>query len=153
MKKYRVLILAVILILAGGFYTSFSGGKTGAVLPPEVRDHPLFEHYSANFDYKALTGVVADLNDDGLDDLLVVFSYDKDSNKMVALLGGDEPVISQIEPAPLENIMIELKDINNEPPIEFILSGSKGTYVGYGIYYIEEGRIVNMFDSNMEDCC
>jgi len=153
MKKYRVLIAAVVLLLAGGLYTSIYGDENKAVLSAEVQAHPLFEYYSTNFKYLPLTGVITDLNDDGLDDLLIVFSYDKESNKIMAVLGGDEPLISQMEPAPLENIRIELKDINKEPPIEFILSGSKGTYVGYGIYYVKEGQIVNMFDSNMEDCC
>lgn len=153
MKKYRALLIIAVLLVAGGLYTVFNEEQAAVSMPAEVLDHPLFDYYTANFDYKPLTGVVTDLNDDGLDDLLIVFSYDKESNKIIAILDGDDPVITPMEPAPLENITIELKDINKEPPIEFILSGSKGSHVGYGIYYIEDGQIVNMFDSNMEDCC
>lgn len=135
-------------------YTVFNGNEAAASLPTEVSNHPLYEYYKANFgNYKPLAGAVADLNNDGVDDLLIAFSYDEESNKMIAILGGDRPLITPMAAAPLEDIMIEIKNVDKKPPNEFVISGSKGGQVGYGIYYIKNGKIVNMFDNNMADCC
>jgi len=37
-------------------------------------------------------------------------------------------------PAPVSNQVITFKDIDDKPPLEFIVQGMKGANVGYAIY-------------------
>ena len=89
------------------------------------------------------------------DDLLIVYYVDPESNKIVGLLSQPDSsvAITQSEPAPIENALIEFKDIDKTPPMEFILSGNKGSYVGYGVFRIVDDMIFNLFGSDMDDCC
>ena len=43
-------------------------------------------------------------------------------------------MISGSSRAPVENQSIKLKDIDNKPPLEIIVSGSKRGKYGYGYY-------------------
>ena len=56
-------------------------------------------------------------------------------------------------PAPVSDQTIELKDIDEEPPMEFIVQGRKGAKVGFAIFRIEDGELVDLFGEGMEDCC
>ena len=149
-KRGKWLLGALLLVAVIFSYPYFNQGMK---LPDEVKAHPLYAVYEANFEQTPLMGAVTDLNDDGQEDILVVFSYDKERNKIIAILAGDTPHITKMEPAPLEHVVIEFKDIDKKPPTEFILSGSKGSYVGYGIYRIQDEEIFNIFSADMEDCC
>ena len=122
-------------------------------LSDEVRQHPLFSVYEEHYDNKALMGGICDLNSDGLDDIIVVFSVDKDQNQCVVILAGDPPIITPPERAPLEDVTIEFKDIDQTPPMEFILAGSKSGNIGYAICRIKEDVIYSLFDADMDHCC
>lgn len=43
--------------------------------------------------------------------------------------------------------------MDREPPLEFVLTGEKDGEVGYAIYRIIDGELINLFGENMEDCC
>lgn len=151
-KKWIGWLLCGAIVFCGALiYNQYNGLQ--AELPEEVRAHHLFSVFEERFEYRPVMGAAKDLDGDGKEDLLVVFSYTKDSNKIVAILDGDEPVVTEMEPAPLENVTIEFKDIDKTPPVEFILSGSKGSNFGYGIYRIQDEAIFNIFGADMEDCC
>ena len=49
--------------------------------------------------------------------------------------------------------MIQLRDIDKKPPMEFIVQGAKGSKMGFAVFRIEENRLVDLFGEGMEDCC
>jgi hypothetical protein len=118
-------------------------------------DHPLYPAYLEACEGKeALLTSAMDFNNDGIEDLIVIFRENRKANKMIALWrSGTDISISGPMPAPLENCMIEWKDINKEPPIEMLLSGSKGAAVGYAVYRFENNAFINLFGDGMEECC
>ena len=118
-------------------------------------DHVLYKHFSASYEDKTplLTGV-NDINNDGREDLIVIYQDTADTNKMVAIWEEEGNVItSEPTPAPQENYRLEWRDIDKKPPTELVVSGSKGVNVGYAIYRWENGDFLNLFGDGMEDCC
>ena len=150
-KKRIALILLCLLCIAG------CGGESReeeTIISIDTQ-HVLYEHFLAAYgDRKPLLAEVNDINNDGLEDLIVIYQDTATTNKMIALWEeGGEVIISEPTPAPVENYRIEWRDIDDKEPIELIVSGSKGVNVGYAIYRWENGKFVNLFGDGMEDCC
>ena len=57
------------------------------------------------------------------------------------------------ERAPVGNQKIEFRDIDEKAPAELIISGSKGTEVGYAVYRLNETGLENLFGEGMDKCC
>jgi hypothetical protein len=96
----------------------------------------------------------ADLDNDAQEDMIVIYRITKDRNEMcVVLHQGANFIESNSVPAPVSDQMIQFKNIDNKPPLEFILQGRKGSKVGYAIFRIEDGRVADLFGQGMEDCC
>ncbi|NLW91712.1 MAG: hypothetical protein GXY34_08945 [Syntrophomonadaceae bacterium] len=144
------------------FLTGCSGGAPKeATAPGEeepvamATDHRLYKHFLAAYGEKTplLTGV-NDINDDGQEDLIVIYQDTPDTNKMIAIWEQNgEMIVSKPTPAPVENYRIEWRDIDNKAPIELVVSGSKGVNIGYAIYRWENGNLINLFGEGMEKCC
>lgn len=96
----------------------------------------------------------ADLNDDNTEDLVVIFIESKETNSMLAVLdlSGSYQYTNQV-PAPVSNQVIQFKDIDQKPPLEFIVQGMKGANVGYAIYRVEGTKLEDLFGEGMKDCC
>ncbi len=96
----------------------------------------------------------ADLDNDGREDLIVIFSVEKGKNMMSVI---HYQVVDLVEtntvPAPVSDQMIQFRNIDKKPPLEFILQGRKGARVGYAIFRIEDGKLADLFGEEMEDCC
>ncbi len=71
----------------------------------------------------------------------------------VILNAGGTYTITNDVPAPVSNQIITFKDIDEKLPMEFIVQGMKGTKIGYAVYRIEQGKLVDLFGEGMEDCC
>ncbi len=96
----------------------------------------------------------ADLDNDGMEDLIVIYQIAKDQNEMCVILHhGEGFVESNSVPAPVSDQLIQFKDIDNKPPLEFIVQGRKGSKVGYAIFRFEDGKLADLFGQGMEDCC
>lgn len=96
----------------------------------------------------------ADLNNDAQEDMVVIYQITKDRNEMCVLLHyGEDFIESNSVPAPVSDQMIQFKNIDNKPPLEFILQGRKGSKVGYAIFRIEDGKLADLFGEGMADCC
>ncbi len=96
----------------------------------------------------------ADLDDDGATDAVLVFRDAEERFRTVVLLDSEgEATPTEQFKAPVERQSIEVRDIDGEPPTEFVVRGWKGSTVGYAIYRIEDGALVDVFGSNMADCC
>lgn len=95
-----------------------------------------------------------DLNGDGRDDLIVMYRLSGDKNMMRVILDlGDGFLATNEVPAPIEDQIIQFRDIDKKPPMEFIVQGSKGSKSGFAVFRIENHRLVDLFGEGMEDCC
>lgn len=122
---------------------------------PIDEKHELYKYFTSTYEGKKpiVTGV-NDINNDGQQDLIVIYRDTPATNKMIAIWEEEGTVvISEPTPAPVENCRLEWKDIDKKEPIELIVSGSKGVNVGYAIYRWENGEFINVFGEGMEDCC
>ena len=151
LKKRMALVLLCLLCIAG---CGGEGQKEGTVNSADTK-HVLYQHFLASYgDKKPLLTGVNDINNDGLEDLIVIYQDTPTTNKMIAIWQEDgKVVISEPTPAPVENYRIEWRDIDDQDPIELIVSGSKGVNVGYAIYRWENHEFINLFGEGMEDCC
>ena len=151
LKKRMALVLLCLLCIAG---CGGEGQKERTVNNIDTK-HVLYEHFLAAYgDKKPLLTGVNDINNDGLEDLIVIYQDTPTTNKMIAIWQEDgKVVISEPTPAPVENYRIEWRDIDDKDPIELIVSGSKGVNVGYAIYRWENHEFINLFGEGMEDCC
>lgn len=96
----------------------------------------------------------ADLNGDNIEDLVVIYKESEDKNNMLVVLDkkGEYQCTNEV-PAPVSNQVITFKDIDDKPPLEFIVQGMKGANIGYGIYRVEGIRLEDLFGEGMKDCC
>ncbi|MDR9756735.1 MAG: efflux transporter SaoE [Thermoanaerobacterales bacterium] len=152
-KKQQVktmLLLVLPLIFAGcssNHVSTIKPEKT--VLPAQVS-----EWQQKNPQYRIETWAQGDLNDDGRDDAVIIYRVDQGRCQMVVALSINEGYqITEPVRAPVSNQQIQFKDIDEQPPTELIISGMKGSNVGYGIFRIEKGQVIDVFGSNMDLCC
>jgi len=95
-----------------------------------------------------------DLNDDGHEDLLVMYRVSSDKNMMRVILDLGEGFLATNEvPAPHADQLIQFRDIDKKPPMEFIVQGSKGNKTGFAVFRIENNQLVDLFGEGMADCC
>lgn len=95
-----------------------------------------------------------DLNADGRKDLVVMYRIDPDHNMMRVILdfGGTYLETNEV-PAPYTDQVIQFRDIDRKPPMEFIVQGTRGVKMGFAVFRIEENRLVDLFGEGMRDCC
>ena len=96
----------------------------------------------------------ADLDNDGKQDLVVIYRVAKEKNRMCVMRYKASHITeTNSVPAPVADQMIQFRNIDEKPPMEFILQGRKGAKVGYAIFRIEEGLLIDVFGEGMPDCC
>ena len=86
--------------------------------------------------------------------MIVIYQVEAAKNMMRALLDkGDRYEFTNEVPAPVSDQVIEFKDIDEKPPLEFIVQGRKGAKIGFAIFKLVNGRLVDLFGEGMADCC
>lgn len=96
----------------------------------------------------------ADLDNDGKEDLIVIFRVGSGQNQMSVIYRQDGNFMeTNAVPAPVSDQVIQFRDIDEKPPVEFILQGRKGAKVGYAIFRVEDGKLSDLFGEGMQDCC
>lgn len=120
----------------------------------DYKDNKLFIDFKDNHkDAKIIMCEYGDVTNDELKDLIVIYEEDKHIRLIVAIAGKDEIKYTNVVPAPIENQSIKLKNVDEKDQVEFIVSGSKKGVMGYGIFRIENMKIVDIFGEGMESCC
>lgn len=116
---------------------------------------PALSYFSLTHPGKeVIKSAAADLNGDSNEDLVVIYRENEEKNRMVVVLGRQDDYICTNEtPAPVSNQVITFKDIDDKPPLEFIVQGMKGANVGYGIFRVEGDLLEDLFGEGMRDCC
>ncbi len=120
-----------------------------------AEDDPLLQHFAITHPGKeVIICARSDLNGDNTEDLVVIYQESKGKNMMLVVLDfAGEYLCTNEVPAPVSNQQIQLKDIDDKPPMEFIVHGMKGASVGYAIFRVEGTKLEDIFGENMKDCC
>ena len=125
---------------------------------PVPEDHPGLLYYEEQVPGREIIlACEDDLTDDGQADLVVIYHNPEEGRKnwMVALINQGDGIytITEPTPAPIENQTIRFFEMDKEPPLEFVLTGEKDGEIGYAIYRMIDGALINLFGEGMEDCC
>lgn len=103
---------------------------------------------------EALKCAAADLDGDNTEDLVVIYRESGEKNSMLVVLDKKgEYLCTNDVPAPVTNQVITFRDIDDKPPLEFIVQGMKGANIGYAIYRVEGVKLEDLFGEGMKDCC
>lgn len=144
--------LAAALVLGGCGSPAANTAAEGMRLD---ETHPLYGHFTEAYpDKTALLNFAGDCNNDGIEDLTVVYIESASENKMVTVYSAGEGYqISPPLPAPVENCQLQWKDIDEAGQVEMLVSGQKGAKLGFAVMRFENGTWTNLFGEGMEDCC
>ncbi|MEG2338324.1 MAG: Cys-Cys-COOH (seleno)protein SaoC [Clostridium sp.] len=154
MMKYMKLILGISMLVISLTLTSCS---------PKSSEQPKKESMGLSFfkesysDAKIIKHSDGDINSDGKDDTVVIFSHEHEGKKEIAftvILSG-EGGFKKLDHyrAPLDNQNIDIKDTDGDKLNEFVISGSKNGELGIGIYKIEKDKVIDLFGSGSMDAC
>lgn len=149
----------LMMLLAAALLVVSCGEQRGAELSEQSVDRKvggtLLQYFEQTYPGLELIKIArSDLNGDGREDLLVMYRVSDDKNMMRVILALDEGFLATNEvPAPISDQIVKFKDIDEKPPMEFIVQGTKGHKFGFAVFRIEENRLVDLFGEGMEDCC
>ncbi|KAF1084172.1 hypothetical protein SPSYN_02576 [Sporotomaculum syntrophicum] len=156
-RTQLLVILTSLLIFLGCGGCGNQPAENDAVRATEalMRSDALLQHFkSVHPDKEVIVFARADVNNTGNDDRVVIYRDTRDQNMMVVVFDAAGKLqCSNKVPAPATNQMIQFKDIDERPPLEFIASGVKGANYGYAIFRLEAGVLSDLFGEGMEDCC
>lgn len=120
-----------------------------------LHDNVMMQFFSTNHPgLVILKYAQTDLDNDNREDLIVIYRVTNTENRMCVIRHQETGYVeSNSVPAPVSDQTIRFKDIDNKPPMEFIVQGRKGAKVGYAIFRVEAGTLTDLFGEGMEDCC
>jgi hypothetical protein len=147
------LICALLTALA-----SFIGADEAESAVMERTDDPLLAVFEERMpDNPVIYSAAHDLNGDEADDLVVISNIAPEVNRMLVVFARtgetDAPVFTNALPAPVSNQVIQFMDIDETPPMEFIVYGSKGLKTGFAIYRCHGDTVEDLFGDSMHECC
>ncbi|UUV17964.1 Cys-Cys-COOH protein SaoC [Fusobacteria bacterium ZRK30] len=114
--------------------------------------NPLLKVFQSKYSNKVILMKEGDVTNDGIEDLIVIYDISKSEKRMVIVMGRTNTLTNSVK-APIERQNIKFKNIDEKDQMEFIVSGYKGSNLGYAIYRIENSRIVDLFGEGMDQCC
>ena len=97
-----------------------------------------------------------DLTNDGTEDLVVVYhSGSHGECESVACVFSADGTFweTPATPAPQQHQKLRFFNMDKEGELELLVTGDKNGDVGYAIYRIIDGELINLFGEGMEDCC
>ncbi|MEG1411232.1 MAG: Cys-Cys-COOH (seleno)protein SaoC [Terrisporobacter sp.] len=154
MKGKKLGLIAIIVIfIIGGIIYSQDKNKEIEGLPSVYKSSLSYFEKNAKFE-EIISYGEEDINEDKRKDLVVVYKKDNKSNEMVVIINEKDNIyMTAPTPAPKEDVVIEFRNIDDKNPMEIVISGSKNGNVGYGIYRLENKKLLNLFGEKMEACC
>jgi len=154
--KLPVLLISLMVLLACVGCAKQPAENNGVRATGELAESDaLLQHFLAvHPDKEVIKFARADVNNTGTEDLVVIYQDTRDKKMMEVVFDADGKLkCSNQVPAPASNQLIQFKDIDKQPPLEFIVQGTKGAKFGYAIYRLEEDELRDLFGEGMEDCC
>lgn len=147
MKK--IITFFFIFFVGFGFYTYSSREVSQEKID---QNNPLLKVFQSKYSNKIILIKEGDITNDGIEDLIVIYNISKSEKRMVIVMGGSNTLTNSVK-APIERQNIKFKNIDEKDEMEFIVSGYKGSNLGYAIYRIENNKIVDLFGEGMDQCC
>ncbi|MEQ8175977.1 MAG: Cys-Cys-COOH (seleno)protein SaoC [Syntrophomonadaceae bacterium] len=147
----RNFLIVLLIICLAGCSTQRKADNNPAKVGQET---PALQYWRSNNSYSPIMWIEADLDNDSRMDTVLIYRETADKCMLCVVLntvGGF--VVSESTRAPLENQIIQSKDIDQKPPVEIIVSGSKNGKYGYGIFRLENNQLIDLFADGMNDCC
>ncbi len=165
-KTRTRIVLACILFLAATSSFASCGNVPNTVMPPSSTEaaqsqneiagtSPIFAYWQKQFPNAVWDSLAkADLNNDGRDDLVIVYNQGKDTAFFVViedLTTGYR--ITDPTPAPIQDQVIKIMDLSGWAQHQFAISGRKDDVVGMAIFVMDNHKIVMIYTSAYGDCC
>ncbi|MBQ3404494.1 MAG: hypothetical protein IJG63_03640, partial [Oscillospiraceae bacterium] len=93
--------------------------------------------------------------EEGNHDLVVIYTSDDKLCWTVAVVddGSGEHYYTEPTPAPRQNQKIRFFNMDKLGPLEVMITGDKDGQVGYALYRVMDGGLINLYGEGMEDCC
>lgn len=157
MKRFRLsskFILGCVIFFLGLYSYSINKVTENQIQVDE--NYYLFVHFKEVFREKTvIIAGLADVNDDGREDLALI--YQKELNEVAVLVVLDKedgPIFTEEVKAPIENQEIRFDDIDEKPPTEIIVTGSKDGHYSYRVFRLYDDKYLRDIFSgaNMEKC-
>jgi len=153
MKKFGLIIIWMMIIFFG--YKSYLHNINQQNVGIQPEESVVMDVFMSEIEYVEILAYATDqLNEDALEDAVVIYTLDDNSRRFSVVYSSEgNYFISEEKAAPIDNQKIEVRNIDDEIPKEFIISGSKNGHFGYSIFRIEDSEVVDIFGEGMEDCC
>lgn len=167
-RLFSQIILVVCILIAAFILRQYLNTKASSSVGDEMpdrkaknyaamvdEDNVLLQYFEDTYpEHQVLLACEEDLTNDGLKDLVVIFrDMEKTRLTVICDMGSGVYTLTEEIPAPIENQRVQFMDIDKEAEMEFAISGEKDGAVGYAIYRIMDGKIIDLFGQGMEDCC
>lgn len=117
--------------------------------------HPLLVEFRSRYpERNVLLACAEDITNDGIQDIVVISQLEEDISS-IALYTDETGTLVETPPipGPRENQHIRFFNMDKVGEIETLITGEKNGQVGYAIYRIMDGEMINLFGEGMEDCC
>lgn len=141
-----------IFLIGFGFYTYSSQEVSQENYDIIDKKNPLLKIFENNYSNKIILMKEGDITNDGIMDLIVIYGVSKSEKRMVIVMGGSNTLTNSVR-APIERQNIKFKNIDEKDEMEFIVSGYKGSKLGYAIYRVEDDKTIDLFGEGMDQCC
>jgi len=151
LTKWNITFLFIFLI-GFGFYTYSSQEVSQKNYDIIDKKNPLLKIFKNKYSNNIILMKEGDLTNDGIADLIVIYGVSKSEKRMVIVMGGSNTLTNSVR-APIERQNIKFKNIDEKDEMEFIVSGYKGSKLGYAIYRVEDDKIIDLFGEGMDQCC
>jgi len=155
-----VLFFAVSFTLAGcgnTLKTTAQSSSTEVVQTQNeiAKTSPVFAYWQKQFPDAVWASLAkADLNNDGRDDLVVVYNQGENKSFFVViedLANGYQ--ITDPTPAPVQDQAVKIMDLSGWAQHQFSITGRKNDVVGMAIFVVDNHKILMLYTSAYGDCC
>ena len=160
---YAVLLAALLAALV--FLRGFLDKKDAEAEKESSRQYapaveetdPLLVYYRAQYPEKEIVlACSGDLNNDGTNELVVIYRVDASGaceSVVLSPLADGTWHETPPTPAPQQHQKMRFFNMDKKDEMELLITGDKNGEVGYAIYRLIDGQLINLFGEGMEDCC
>jgi hypothetical protein len=154
-KLLLFLAAAIVFSLISTAGCSAEMESPSATTPNRQSPPPEVSYWQERFPEDSLVRwAQSDLNSDNRLDTMIIYSLPDGKCWMIAVVNlPDGYLLTVPAPAPVSDQQISFTDFDSRPPMEVVVTGKNGNYVGIGIFRLEQAQLVNLFADDYDKCC